>query len=67
MHPQLTDWFTGRAGYDARAPLFPALAGKKTGSAGGLSNAFNSLMERASVHPTLGEAKQGKGRQFRSL
>lgn len=51
----------------ADAPLFPSLHGKKPGSAGGLSNAFARLMERAGIQQELGQEKKGKGRQFRSL
>jgi integrase len=66
MHPQLADWLAGRAGDNARAPLFPTLAGKPTGSHGGLSNAFSRLMEKAAIRPALGDEKKGKGRRFRS-
>ncbi|RYD72170.1 MAG: hypothetical protein EOP84_23620, partial [Verrucomicrobiaceae bacterium] len=45
---------------------FPTLHGKKSGSAGGLSNAFADLMAQAGVLATLGEEKKGKGRRFRS-
>ncbi len=66
MHPQLTDWLESRAGDDPHAPLFPTLAGTQTGSAGGLSNGFSRLMNKAGIHAALGEAKKGKGRRFRS-
>lgn len=66
MHPQLVEWLTTRAGDNPRAPLFPTLAGKPTGSHGGLSNAFNRLMARAGIRPALGDEKSGKGRRFRS-
>jgi integrase len=66
MHPQLANYLESRAGDDPRAPLFPSLAGRKTGSAGGLSNAFSRLMENAGIRPALGDEKKGKGRRFRS-
>ena len=49
-----------------RAPLFPSLYGKKSGSNGGLSNQFAVLMERAGVVVKLGKVKTGKGRQTKS-
>ena len=52
---------------DPAAPLFPSLHGKRSGSHGGLSNAFNRLMAAARVRSPLGADKQGKGRRFSSL
>ncbi|OYW71167.1 MAG: hypothetical protein B7Z37_28495 [Verrucomicrobia bacterium 12-59-8] len=49
------------------APLFPSLYGKKSGSAGGLSNAFARLLEKAGIDRELGEARKGKGRRFSAL
>lgn len=49
-----------------QAPVFPSLAGKKPGSAGGLSNQFAAIMTRAGVKVTLGAKKTGKGRRGRS-
>jgi len=54
-------------GDDPKAPLFPSLYGKESGSYGGLSNAFSRLMDEAGVKSPLGEAKTGKGRRFREL
>jgi integrase len=48
-------------------PLFPSLHGKKSGSAGGLSNAFSRIMIKAGINCEPGEKKTGKGRQFSSL
>jgi integrase len=45
--------------------LFPSLAGKETGSFGGLSNAFDRLMTRSKIVVPLGVEKDGVGRQFR--
>lgn len=44
--------------------LFPSLGGKKTGSFGGLSNAFGRIMKRAQVVVPKGTTKSGSGRQF---
>lgn len=49
------------------APLFPSLHGKKSGSAGGLSNSFARLMEKAGVDRGQGQERQGKGRRFSAL
>ena len=56
-----------RVNDDPKAPLFPSLYGRESGSYGGLSNAFSRLMENAGVRPPMGVAKNGKGRQFRAL
>ena len=45
--------------------LFPSLAGKESGSFGGLSNAFDRLMTKAKIDVPLGVEKGGVGRQFR--
>lgn len=47
--------------------LFPSLAGRGSGSHGGLSNAFSALMNKAGITVPVGVEKEGKGRQFRSL
>lgn len=49
------------------APLFPSLHGKKSGSAGGLSNAFARLLDKAGIDREQGEARRGKGRRFSAL
>jgi len=47
--------------------LFSSLAGRTSGSHGGLSNAFSALMEKAGITVPVGVEKQGKGRRFRAL
>lgn len=49
------------------APLFPSLHGRTTGSAGGLSNTFARLLEKAGIDREQGEARKGKGRRFSAL
>lgn len=49
------------------APLFPSLHGRKTGSAGGLSNTFARLIEKAGIDREQGEERKGKGRRFSAL
>lgn len=49
------------------APLFPSLHGKKSGSAGGLSNTFARLMDKAGIDREQSEERKGKGRRFSAL
>lgn len=49
------------------APLFPSLYGRKTGSAGGLSNTFARLLAKAGIDREQGAARKGKGRRFSAL
>lgn len=68
LHPDLVKWCERLpAGDKPDAPLFPSLHGRKSGSAGGLSNSFTRLMEGAGVYAPLGVEKKGKGRRFRAL
>ena len=68
MHPDLAAYFKSLpASDDPSAPVFQNLYGKKSGSHGGLSNAFNRLMERADIRVPLGSEKRGKGRRFKAL
>jgi integrase len=66
LHPEILNYLAKQPQGVGKAPLFPTLHGKPSGSAGGLSNAFAALMEKAEVVVRLGEAKTGKGRRFRS-
>jgi len=67
LHPDILAWLKTQPAGIEKAPLFPALAGKTSGSAGGLSNAFTSLMSEAKIKVPLGKQVTGKGRQFRKL
>jgi len=61
----LVQYFASRpAAKKPDAPLFPSLFGKKSGSAGGLSNAFARIMEKAGIDRGQGDKKKGKGRRF---
>lgn len=66
MHPELIKVLRELPQGIGKAPLFPSLHGKKSGSGGGLSNKFATLMEQARVVVKLGKEKKGKGRQTRS-
>jgi integrase len=49
------------------APLFPSLHGRKSGSAGGLSNTFARLLIKAGIDREQSAARKGKGRRFSAL
>jgi integrase len=69
MAGELRDFLTSRAAGVGKAPLFPTLAGRITGSNGanaGLSNEFARLMSRAEVVAPMGREKKGRGRQMRT-
>ncbi|MEN8743566.1 MAG: site-specific integrase [Lentimonas sp.] len=67
LHPDLIAWLKSQPTAIEKAPLFPSLAGKTSGSAGGLSNAFNDLMCESEIVVPLGKEVEGKGRRFRKL
>ena len=67
LHEDVIIWLGQQRRGVARAPLFRELTGHKSGSAGGLSNMFNRLMDKAGIVVPLGDVKTGKGRQFRKL
>jgi integrase len=62
MHPQLVEILKQMPEGIGKAPLFPSLHGRSSGSAGGLSNEFAALMKRAGIVVERGSAKEGKGR-----
>lgn len=67
LHPDIIGWLKARPAGIAKAPLFPSLVGKKSGSAGGLSNAFNLIMDATDIVVATGRKATGKGRTFRKL
>ena len=68
LHPDLVNYFESLpVSDDPRAPIFPALYGKPSGSHGGLSNMFRRLLDKAGIRVPHGAVKTGKGRQFRAL
>lgn len=66
MHEELVEWLKTQPRGIGKAPVFPTLVHHKTGSAGGLSNAFSALMDEAQIAVPHGEERTGKGRTFRS-
>jgi len=67
LHDEFIQWLKARPEGIGKAPVFLRLHGQKTGSAGGLSNAFAAIMKAASVIAPLGDEKEGAGRRFRKL
>jgi integrase len=68
MHPGLAAYFKPLpTGDDPTALVFPSLNGKKSGSYGGLSNAFNRLMQLAGIRVLLGSEKRGNESRFKAL
>lgn len=66
MHAELVRWLKKQPRGIGKAPVFPTLFHHETGSAGGLSNAFSAIMEKAEIAVPKGEQRTGKGRTFRS-
>lgn len=66
MHEELVEWLKTQPRGIGKAPVFPTLVHHKTGSAGGLSNAFSAIMQKAKIVIPQGEERTGKGRTFRS-
>jgi integrase len=69
MHESLNDFLLELPAPDnAKAFLFPSLAGKSTGGKSGLSMAFARLMERAKVRGEIVHERKGeKGRSLNTL
>ena len=67
LHSDIIAWLKGQPEGIAKAPLFPGLAGRGSGSAGGLSNAFNVIMDATDIIVATGRKATGKGRTFRKL
>lgn len=57
LHDEFASWLGTRTRGIAKAPVFPALAGKGTGGRFGLSGRFKAIMEKAEI----------KGRVLRSV
>ena len=72
LHRDVQNWLEALPSGDLPdAPLFPTLYEKTSGSHGGLSNAFSSIMTRADIQQPVAKGSRvertGKGRQFRAL
>lgn len=64
MPPEVLSYIRSAHAQRQNQYLFPSLGGKKTGSFGGLSNAFGRIMKKAHILIPKGEKKSGSGRQF---
>lgn len=69
LHGDFLDWLSeSPVPKDPDAFLFPSLAGKSTGGAGGLSVTFISLIEKAGLeNPLLRKGDNGKARKLHAL
>ena len=72
LHPNITSYLKGLLSSDGKkTQLFPSLAGKKSGSAGGLSNQFAAVMVKTGIREepvaATSEAKESRGRTFNAL
>jgi integrase len=63
---EVIEYLDGKSRGVGKAPLFPSLHGRITGSNGGLSNEFARLMQTAEITVGTGRKKKGRGRQFRT-
>lgn len=67
IHAELSRWLRAQTRGIAKAPVFPALAGKGTGGRYGLSGRFRAIMDRAGVKGRILRGADGKGRQTSTL
>jgi integrase len=69
LHADFIDWLAGRpVPQKTDAFVFPSLAGRQTGGAGGLSNAFMALIGKAGLaNPLLREGNAGRGNRMHAL
>jgi integrase len=68
LHSDIVNYLGSLPGGDLPGQkLFPQLAGRASGGARGLSNAFNRLMQKAGIRIEVGAEKEGKGRRFRKF
>ena len=61
MHPGFASWLAERPRGIGKAPVFPALAGKRTDGTGGLSVAFRHIVAAAGITGRV-VTREGKGR-----
>ena len=64
--PELLEYLRAQTPGVGKAPVFPTLDGRISGSNGGLSNEFARLMKKAVVVAPAGREKEGRGRQVRT-
>jgi len=68
LHEDLVAHLLNIAGKDdPNSPLFPSLAGRKTGGAHGLSKTFAGIMEKAGIKADTARPRNGKGRAVSKL
>ena len=68
LHSDLVRYLESRpAGDDPDQAVFASMKGRSSGSAGGLSNEFMSLIDKAGIRQLYGREKTGKGRRLSLL
>lgn len=67
LHHDILEWTKTYPVGVGKAPVFPCLAGRTSGSAAGLSNQFRDLMKKARIDVQKGRQAKGKGRTFNRL
>jgi integrase len=65
IHPDFADWLSGRQRGIGKASVFPDLARTRGDGTGGLSDKFNSIIEKAGIARSF-TVRQGKGRSMAS-
>ena len=67
LHSEFVTWLRAQPRGIAKAPVFPALAGKGTGGRFGLSGRFKAIMDKAKIKGRIMRGGDGAGRQTCSL
>jgi integrase len=67
IHPRFAEWLKKQTRGIGKAPVFPALAGKRGGGEGGWSMSFRAIMNRAGIHGRILRERNGEGRSQSSL
>jgi integrase len=60
LHPDFEEWLADRK--NPRGPIFPTLAGRRTGGRDGLSAKFINIMRKAGIESIVIRERQGLGR-----
>ncbi len=53
IHPNITSYLKDLPRRSSHSPIFPTLAGRPSGSAGGLSNQFTALLVKTGIRPLV--------------
>ena len=67
LHPDFEEYLKGLKVRALTGPIFPALAGRETSGANGLSMEFARIMEKAGIESPVIRERQGQGRTVRAF